>query len=486
MPPSSPAAAAPQKPGGRKSAALPHETVEYLKAWMMSPEHVAHPYPTEQEKAQIMYETGIELKQLTNWFVNNRKRYWKPRVEAKLQKYQGPGVASSVAAGSAVAPAKALSNVGLSLAIQRVNPKPAPQPTQPVVPLPVLLNSAPPVPLLGSPAQAVGNPISPSQTLLQVPSLAGPQVAGPTSQLVQAAHRAAYVRDALSRAAAAAAASYRDLDDPHTISDGSASGDDDSVGASARSFLPVGFGSTTSQPLAVAPGAVPISRNASSASLAAGYRRHEEVDIHILRPASSAEGSDGPEPLPTLRDLTIKTSVPPERVLATFKCPISYNIPYDIENDRKKVQSRRDGEVLRVKKHYLKLYLATRGIASTASPPLAAEGGNVPPSTSPVPFEAPRVSISAPVVARPDAASPAVLGSVTASSEYPSPPSRRRALDDTEGPSRLPPRKRARSASGILIKGEDEWRALCQHASSLYCESLPGLEEAARMFGLSP
>ena len=51
----------------------------------MSPEHIAHPYPTEQEKAQIMADTGIELKQLTNWFVNNRKRFWKPRVEAKLQ-----------------------------------------------------------------------------------------------------------------------------------------------------------------------------------------------------------------------------------------------------------------------------------------------------------------------------------------------------------------------------------------------------------------
>ena len=68
--------------GGRKSASLPAETVEYLKSWMMSPDHVAHPYPTEQEKAAIMADTGIELKQLTNWFVNNRKRYWKPRVGA--------------------------------------------------------------------------------------------------------------------------------------------------------------------------------------------------------------------------------------------------------------------------------------------------------------------------------------------------------------------------------------------------------------------
>ena len=50
----------------RKSSSLNPETVEYLKNWMMSPEHIAHPYPTEQEKAEIMAETGIETKQLTN------------------------------------------------------------------------------------------------------------------------------------------------------------------------------------------------------------------------------------------------------------------------------------------------------------------------------------------------------------------------------------------------------------------------------------
>ena len=43
----------------KKSTALSPETVEYLKAWMMSPEHVAHPYPAKQEKADIMAETGI-------------------------------------------------------------------------------------------------------------------------------------------------------------------------------------------------------------------------------------------------------------------------------------------------------------------------------------------------------------------------------------------------------------------------------------------
>ena len=65
---------------------LPQETVDYLKAWMMSPPHINHPYPTEKEKAKIMAKTGIEPKQLTKWFENNRKRYWKPREKAKLKK----------------------------------------------------------------------------------------------------------------------------------------------------------------------------------------------------------------------------------------------------------------------------------------------------------------------------------------------------------------------------------------------------------------
>jgi len=71
----------------RKPTSLPNETVEYLKAWIMSPEHIAHPYPTEAEKAKIMEDTGIEMKQLTNWFVNNRKRFWKPRVEARMREH---------------------------------------------------------------------------------------------------------------------------------------------------------------------------------------------------------------------------------------------------------------------------------------------------------------------------------------------------------------------------------------------------------------
>jgi len=55
------------------------DTVEYLKNWILSPEHFKNPYPTDQEKQDIMKETGIDSKELKYWFTNNRERFWKPR-----------------------------------------------------------------------------------------------------------------------------------------------------------------------------------------------------------------------------------------------------------------------------------------------------------------------------------------------------------------------------------------------------------------------
>ncbi|KAL3789620.1 hypothetical protein HJC23_003169 [Cyclotella cryptica] len=75
-------------PNAGKKCALSPETTEYLKNWMLSPDHIDHPYPTEEEKARIMRHCGIEMKQLTNWFVNNRKRIWKPKLE-ELKKRRG-------------------------------------------------------------------------------------------------------------------------------------------------------------------------------------------------------------------------------------------------------------------------------------------------------------------------------------------------------------------------------------------------------------
>jgi len=64
---------------------LPTETVEYLRSWILSSKHFQHPYPNYEEKTQIMEDTGITMKQLKHWFVNNRRRFWRPSVEAKLK-----------------------------------------------------------------------------------------------------------------------------------------------------------------------------------------------------------------------------------------------------------------------------------------------------------------------------------------------------------------------------------------------------------------
>ncbi|KAF0696125.1 Aste57867_13101 [Aphanomyces stellatus] len=64
----------------RRSALLPPHVIKTLKDWMMSPEHMEHPYPTDAEKKQLCEETGLDLSQLNNWFANNRKRLWKPTM----------------------------------------------------------------------------------------------------------------------------------------------------------------------------------------------------------------------------------------------------------------------------------------------------------------------------------------------------------------------------------------------------------------------
>jgi hypothetical protein len=360
----------------KKSPSLPQETVEYLKAWMMSPEHIAHPYPTEQEKAEIMAETGIELKQLTNWFVNNRKRFWKPRVEAKLSVEEGSG--RLIPAAQAHVSFQGQENEG-------------------------------------------HNHVAP--------------------QFVE---------------------------DPHTVSEGgsvvsSSSGrsgwSDDEDDSNRSSVLP--------QP------AISMYRNGFVPQLSKeGSIRREVVDVHVLYPeVNEGDVNTSTEVLPTLRDVTIKGNVKKEMVLATFpKCLLQYSVPEEIENDRKKVQTRRDGEVLRVKKHYLKLYLATRGIHSVSSP------------CGEDPIDVIAHSYT-------DSSNNSVSTAFSQASNDTSSASALRALSHTSFPHKrkvtcdaieeTAPRRRRISS----MNGDEEWRSICQNASDIFCDTLPGLEEAAVMFG---
>lgn len=73
---------------------LPAGAVATLKAWLVSPEHFTHPYPTPQDQVMLMQKTGIDKKQLKNWFTNARRRIWKPMLKKQLE--QGKVASSGV------------------------------------------------------------------------------------------------------------------------------------------------------------------------------------------------------------------------------------------------------------------------------------------------------------------------------------------------------------------------------------------------------
>jgi hypothetical protein len=74
-----------KKGTGKSRRELPAGAVATLKAWLLSPEHFTHPYPTPQDQVMLMNKTGIDKKQLKNWFTNARRRIWKPMLKKQLE-----------------------------------------------------------------------------------------------------------------------------------------------------------------------------------------------------------------------------------------------------------------------------------------------------------------------------------------------------------------------------------------------------------------
>ncbi|WMV21421.1 hypothetical protein MTR67_014806 [Solanum verrucosum] len=54
---------------------LPKEATQILLNWWTT--HYNWPYPTEGEKVRLAESTGLDPKQINNWFINQRKRHWK-------------------------------------------------------------------------------------------------------------------------------------------------------------------------------------------------------------------------------------------------------------------------------------------------------------------------------------------------------------------------------------------------------------------------
>lgn len=55
-----------------KRSNLPKKSVQILNKWLLN--HLRNPYPTPQEKKELLELTGLTKIQLSNWFINVRRR----------------------------------------------------------------------------------------------------------------------------------------------------------------------------------------------------------------------------------------------------------------------------------------------------------------------------------------------------------------------------------------------------------------------------
>ncbi|KAG9439993.1 hypothetical protein H6P81_020158 [Aristolochia fimbriata] len=66
----------------RKKGKLPKEARQQLLDWWSR--HYKWPYPSESQKIALAEATGLDQKQINNWFINQRKRHWKPSEEMQF------------------------------------------------------------------------------------------------------------------------------------------------------------------------------------------------------------------------------------------------------------------------------------------------------------------------------------------------------------------------------------------------------------------
>lgn len=77
---------------------LPRDVTDMLKQWFE--EHMAHPYPTEEEKQMLCRRTGLAMTQISNWFINSRRRRvpemeQQAKAEKRLRERSGDNSSSS-------------------------------------------------------------------------------------------------------------------------------------------------------------------------------------------------------------------------------------------------------------------------------------------------------------------------------------------------------------------------------------------------------
>lgn len=463
----------------KKSSSLPPDTVEYLKNWMMSPEHIAHPYPTEKEKAQIMADTGIEMKQLTNWFVNNRKRYWKPRVEARLQQQQADAQNAVTAVAAAVVAASqrcGLPDVALfgSHAENNVIQTGArPYGTlnmNQTLPIPHVLSAIIPPDFLHQHRQPTITLPLHHRVILQNNN---DELTNPFSFTTDA-NKTLYpsrnpkenaehsITPAVSLGSASSLASDSDSystsnDEPSTCLTPNRQEQFLTFSNEQLTANNEESRSQSSMEVANVEGGQPLPEVENTGTVT----RHESINVNIL--------SNEKRATPTIDDVSILMNEDPDRILKSYlEYYISYSFPVELVNDQTKIRKFRDDEIGRVKKLLLQLYLSSNSPIESSDESKKEEGSDTPKTIikrirSNSDFA---VGASTPMIksARPRSSTFNIVNTVNAESEKPSFKKKRLFYKYEKGKI-------------------EEWKNACLNAKNLHDNSLPSLEEAACLFG---
>jgi len=68
-------------PSTKKRQNFSREITNILMRWLI--DHQDHPYPSEQEKAELGHLTGLTMSQISGWFINARRRKLKKNVKSE-------------------------------------------------------------------------------------------------------------------------------------------------------------------------------------------------------------------------------------------------------------------------------------------------------------------------------------------------------------------------------------------------------------------
>ncbi|KAF9604578.1 hypothetical protein IFM89_008022 [Coptis chinensis] len=71
----------------RKKGKLSKDARTTLLDWWNT--HYRWPYPTEEDKIKLAEVTGLDQKQINNWFINQRKRHWRPSEDMRFAVMEG-------------------------------------------------------------------------------------------------------------------------------------------------------------------------------------------------------------------------------------------------------------------------------------------------------------------------------------------------------------------------------------------------------------